>query len=119
MAVKSKPSALLGVFCLLLALTCEAASAENFSDVCKTGTPEQIKAMIDAGADVNAKDEHGMTPLMWAAQNQNSDVIAALLKAGADLNAKDGKGNTALDRARAYKNEKAATALIKAGAQGK
>ena len=49
---------------------------------------------MHAGADVNAKDERGFTPLMRAAGNysQNPQVVEALLTAGADVNAKDKDG---------------------------
>ena len=73
----------MGALCLLLAMTCVSASAENFPDVCKTGTPEQIKAMIDVGADVNAKDKDGNTALDHAREKKNEKAVTALIKAGA------------------------------------
>jgi len=46
-----------------------------------TGTPQEVEAAIQAGADVNAKDGGGMTPLMYAAQyNNNSEVLNVLIK---------------------------------------
>ena len=57
-----------------------------------TSKPEVIATLINAGADVNAKDNKGFTPLMTAAMmNPNPEVIAALVKAGADVNAKNNR----------------------------
>ena len=52
------------------------------------------RLLIDAGADVNAKDVDGMTPLHVC---QNADVAKLLIDAGADVNAKNNDGNTPLD----------------------
>ena len=46
---------------------------------------EIVRALIAAGADVNARDEDGLPPLFLAAMNKNSiPVINALIEAGAD-----------------------------------
>ena len=51
--------------------------------------PEVISVLIEAGADVNAKDKDGITPLMWAAwYNDIPEVISVLIKAGAKVNAR-------------------------------
>ena len=46
-----------------------------------------VKALLDGGCDVNAKDKDGYTPLMMAAAKGNDDVVRLLLlsKADADL----------------------------------
>ena len=46
--------------------------------------------------DVNAMDDAGMTPLMWAAYNNNSLVTEFLLGQGADCEEKDRDGMTAM-----------------------
>ena len=52
---------------------------------------------VGAGADVNARDSFGDTPLNEAARNSKKPaVIAALLKAGAHVNAKNKRGRTPL-----------------------
>jgi len=43
----------------------------------------------EAGADINAQDEHGNTPLFRAIIMGNSDVVKYLKEKGADLNAKE------------------------------
>ena len=59
-------------------------------------TPENIKVLLDAGADVDARDEFGRTVLMWAAGNGTPENIKVLLDAGADLNVRTWEGGTAL-----------------------
>ena len=63
--------------------------------------PDVITALVDAGADINARDkEWGATPLHWAAwSNGNPGIIIALLDGGADPNARDAKESTPLHAA--------------------
>ncbi len=83
------------IFALLLCVV--SLFAQNLFSIAVKGTPEQIKAVINAGADVNTHDTIGKTALMWAAgNNPNPQVITTLLKAGAKLNARDKNGGTAL-----------------------
>jgi hypothetical protein len=57
-------------------------------------------AFLKAGADVNAHNNRGGTPLMYAVMyNKNTEVITTLLTAGADVKAKDLRGKTAFDYA--------------------
>lgn len=60
-------------------------SDEDFLKLCKTGSAEDIKDAINAGADVNTKDTRNITALMYAARyNNDPEVITVLAKAGAD-----------------------------------
>jgi ankyrin repeat protein len=54
------------------------------------------KNLLDAGADPNAADADGMTPLHFAAAQGSVDVVRLLLDAGADPNAKSANGETPL-----------------------
>ena len=45
------------------------------------GQTDNLRLLIKAGANVNAHDQAGMTPLIHAAQDSNTDVICLLLKA--------------------------------------
>ncbi len=60
-----------------------------------------MKALLDHGADVNARDAQGRTALMWAAYLNHADAVRLLLRRGADAGLKDGRGQTALSVARA------------------
>jgi ankyrin repeat protein len=79
---------------------------------------EVVRALIKAGADVNAKDNDGFTPLIWgAAKNgKGAEIVAVLIQAGADIHAKDNNGSTPLMWAAGCKNTEAVNTLIQAGA---
>jgi len=52
--------------------------------------------LIELGADVNAHDIHGYTPLLYAMQNANAPMVAVLLKHGANPNAESRDGRRSL-----------------------
>jgi cytohesin len=54
-----------------------------------TGTPDDITALLSAGADVNARNEDGFTPMHFAGMTGTPDDITALLEAGASGSVKD------------------------------
>ena len=67
----------------------------------KTATTSDVKAKLDAGADVMARSDSGWTPLHWAAGfGVQSGVIESLLEAGADPKAKTNDGRTPWDLAK-------------------
>jgi ankyrin repeat protein len=52
--------------------------------------PDIITTLLKAGADIEAQDKDGCTPLMYASlDNQNLQAITALLKAGSDIEARE------------------------------
>ena len=58
------------------------------------GTTEKIKALSSAGADLNAKNKFGHTPLH---QTWMRELAKALLEEGADPNIRDNNGKTPVD----------------------
>ena len=89
--------------------------------LCKSerATPEQVRAFLNRGADVNAPDGKGQfTPLhLVAISNENPEVIAVLLEAGADVNARGTGGFTALHFAASQnRNPEILERLLMAGA---
>ena len=65
----------------------------------KPGNSTAVASLLQRGANVNAVDENGRTPLMLAAQRSDTKIVRLLLGAGADLEAKDREGKTPLNLA--------------------
>jgi ankyrin repeat protein len=65
------------------------------SAVCEGDLPV-LQALLEGGADVNAKDEVGTTVLMYAVLDADLGVVKLLLSKGADANAQNKNGATAL-----------------------
>ena len=68
------------------------------------------RALVAAGADVNAKQRHGWTPLHGAAHSGDRELVELLLARGADPSVRHQEGKTALDLAR----EQGHTAVVAA-----
>src|SRR5688572_15741110 len=76
-----------------------------------------VRALLKAGAPVNAPQPHGATALHWAAYWDDVAMAAELLRAGADPNAANDYGMTPLVLAATNGSEPMITALLQAGAQ--
>jgi len=63
------------------------------------------ETLLNAGCDINAADNKGRTPLMYAASFERPGVVNLLLKRGANINAKDHNGESAIDWARKSRNQ--------------
>ena len=80
--------------------------------------PAIIRALVSAGARVNAGDEDGDAPLFYAAQGGTPAVIRALVEAGGDVYARSENGWTPLHHAVLYNDSPAVIrALVSAGAE--
>ena len=55
--------------------------------------------LLDRGAEDNAKDKNGSTPLHIAVSNGQKDIIELLIANGADVNARDKADHTPLSLA--------------------
>ena len=75
--------------------------------------PEVIPILVDARVPINAVDDFGFTPLIYAATIDfgDAEALKALLKAGADRSIRNYDGRTALDQARRYKHAHLEAAL--------
>ncbi len=63
-----------------------------------------VQLLLDSGANVNAVDIRGMTPLIYAAasEDRNAETLKLLLARGANPTAKDQHGQTAIDWVRKF-----------------
>ena len=80
------------------------------------GHPECIIDLVNWGADVNALDGHGGTPLVAAALNGEIECVRVLLAFKADVNKATKRGSTPLMKAAKFSHNKVARMLIVAGA---
>ena len=58
-----------------------------------------IFTLVGAGADLEAREKHGDTPLYVAVASKQGEAVRALVEAGADIETRDAKGRTLLWRA--------------------
>ncbi len=75
-------------------------------------SPDAIAALVQNGADPNARDHEGHRPIFFAKPAR----IKALVAAGADVNARDAIGATALHHAAFHGSDDQVRALVEAGA---
>lgn len=84
------------------------------------GDSGKVRRLIRNGAYVNTKTEEGITPVMMAAQNGNTEIIEILIEHGANVNATSNeraiKGYTALMLAAQNGHPEIANILIGNGA---
>ncbi|HYL09845.1 MAG TPA: tetratricopeptide repeat protein [Candidatus Acidoferrales bacterium] len=78
---------------------------------------DTARALLDGGADVNAKDQSGETPLLRAATHGNAGIVRLLLDRGADITATTNAGETALTLAGYYRDRGIIAVLKSRGAQ--
>lgn len=98
---------LLFVLCLIFAScalftacgreTARSSQTDALFRATREGNTDMVRSLVSTpGADVNATDERGSTPLLEAARYGHEDISRVLIAAGADIKAKDNDGKTAL-----------------------
>ena len=92
---------------------CAAWNSEAFFETASAG---DVRACLRAGADPEARDKDGSTPLHWAASEGHAGAITALLEAGADPDARNESGGTPLLWAAFEGHAGAIATLLEAGA---
>lgn len=75
------------------------------------GFQSMAQALVEAGADVQARTEKGSTILHLAAIKDHTDLVSWALKVGVDAHAINQNGRKALDEALAHQHTQAATLL--------
>lgn len=83
------------------------------------GPVESVRYLLEAGAEVNARDSRSLTPLSFALATEypSLDIIRTLLRAGADVNVADNNGDTPLDWAEKFGYPEILAELKKADAK--
>lgn len=80
------------------------------------GHPGCVLALVEAGADIEARGFGGFTPLMSAANGDKPECLRILIDAGANLDARCDAGDTALLRCMASYRSECANLLLDRGA---
>lgn len=92
---------------------------DQLFEAVRKGDAAAVTAVLDKGADVNAKFRYGTTALFKAAERGNADVAKVLLDRGVDVNVKDTFYRlTALSWALQNDHFNVVTLLLQKGAEG-
>lgn len=90
-----KKAALAAVLCVAAAVSLHATgNGDALIQAVKNNDSAKAQQLIKSGANVNAKDESGMTVLMYAVMAGDTNIVNALLEAKANVNAKNYVGVT-------------------------
>ncbi len=91
------------IFLLIALLISRISSAQEASDVNKqlllaayNGEVVRVNQLLSDSADVNTRNDEGITPLMYAAEKGNTEIVKILLYNNADPNITPANGRTAL-----------------------
>ena len=74
---------------LIAASACGAEPTLPLAIVAARNATDLVRTLLLQKHDANERDEHGLTPLMWAARAGAVDAMQILLDGGADPNARD------------------------------
>jgi len=100
-------------FCLAAAGT--AAADDSLAGLIQAGHRDAALKMIAAGADVNAAQGDGTTPLHWAVYKVDADLVRALLARGAKPDVINNYGSSPLAEAAKVANAGLVKMLLDAG----
>lgn len=65
------------------------ASEQDLFDAAAAGDLDEVRSLLEAGIDKNARDHDGITALHLAAKFGRSDVVRFLVESGVDANVRD------------------------------
>jgi uncharacterized protein len=93
-----------------------SSHATELHDAVKNGSTETAIALIDKGADINAREPDNTTALHYAAHRGDVVLVERLLRARAKASVYNDYGSTPLSEAAAIGNARAIKLLLDAGA---
>lgn len=93
-----------------------ASTDTTGGDRSRMGAPTSAAVLLAFGAEVDARDRHGWTPLITAARWGVTPMVQLLLDAGADPTARNQFGWTSLKWAHREKHQAIAELLLQSGA---
>jgi ankyrin len=100
----------------LVATLAAAAADERLPDAARRQDRAAVRALLERGADVNARHPDGATALHWAVHWQDIEMTRLLIRARADVNAVNEYGVAPLSLAAGTGDAASALALLEAGA---
>jgi uncharacterized protein len=89
---------------------------KEWKEATKRGDLERVRSLLENGADINSKDEHGQTALMNAAHAGHVQLVRLLIEKGTDLNVTAKYNLSALMLSLIAHQTEIAQLLIEAGA---
>jgi len=104
------------LFILLLIPTAATGERTALHDAAQRSQADEVKRLLEQGADVEARDQFGQTALYVAASRGHFVIVKRLLEAGADVGARDQYGRTALHIAAEVSQAAVVKLLLEAGA---
>jgi ankyrin repeat protein len=92
------------------------AAATTLLEAVERGDRAAALRLLATGADPNAPGPDGTTPIMWAAANDDPELVRALIRARANVTLTNHLGTSALTEAAIIGSAPVIDALLKAGA---
>jgi uncharacterized protein len=102
--------------CLVLFTLTAGLNETRLAEALKAGDRKAVQILLKQGADVNAADPDGTTPLQWAVRGDDIDTVQILLRRGANPKVANRYGVTPLSLAAGNGNPAMVNILLKAGA---
>ena len=106
------------IILFLFAISCAPSTQDIvLYDFARIGEADQIKPLIETGADIDVQVENGATALFAASKNGHIEVVKILILHEADLDLENNNGETPLAIAKKNKHKEIVELLIKHGAK--